>query len=50
MLVGADAVAECARVFKRRSPKTFNARVLNLEQSLKANLYTTLRYDLRSLN
>ena len=50
MLVGADVVVECVRVFKRRSPKTFNARVLNLEQSLKENLYTTLQDDLRSLN
>jgi hypothetical protein len=50
LLMGADVVAECVRVFKRRSPKTFNARVLNLEQSLKANIYTTLRDDLRSLN
>jgi hypothetical protein len=30
LLVGADVVVECVRVSKRRSPKTFNARVLNL--------------------
>ena len=32
LLVGADVAVKCAGVFKRRSPKTFIARVLNLDK------------------
>ena len=52
--VGAKACrCRCSRRMREgvqeEEPKTFNARVLNLEQSLKENLYTTLRDDLAFL-